>query len=26
VIAREMSGNEIITRTRDEKSTFIIPR
>ena len=26
VIARELSGNEIITRTRDEKSTFIIPR
>jgi len=26
VIAQEMSGNEMITRTRDEKSTFIIPR
>ena len=26
VMAQEMSGNEIITRTRDEKSTFIIPR
>ena len=26
VIARELSGNEIITRTRDERSTFIIPR
>jgi polyferredoxin len=26
VIAQEKSGNEMITRTRDEKSSFIIPR
>jgi polyferredoxin len=26
VIAQELSGNEVITRKRDEKSTFIIPR
>ncbi len=26
VIAQELSGKEVITRTRDEKSTFIIPR
>jgi cytochrome c oxidase accessory protein FixG len=26
VVAQEISGGEIISRTRDEKSTFIIPR
>ena len=26
VIAQEMSGSELIIRTRDEKSSFIIPR
>jgi hypothetical protein len=26
VVAHEMSGDELITRTREEKSTFIIPR
>ena len=26
VIAQELSGNEMIARKRDEKSTFIIPR
>ena len=26
VIGQEMSGNEMITRTRDEKSSFIVPR
>jgi polyferredoxin len=26
VIAQELSGSEMITRKRDEKSTFIIPR
>jgi polyferredoxin len=26
VTAQEIDGNEIITRTRDEKSSFIIPR
>jgi hypothetical protein len=26
VVAQELSGNEMITRKRDEKSSFIIPR
>jgi polyferredoxin len=26
VIGQEISGNEMITRTRDEKSSFIVPR
>jgi hypothetical protein len=26
VIGKEVSGSELITRTRDEKSSFIIPR
>ena len=26
VIGHEMSGNELITRVRDEKSSFIVPR
>jgi len=26
VVAQELSGDEMIIRTRDEKSTFIIPR
>jgi hypothetical protein len=26
VTAQEMVGNQIVTRTRDEKSSFIIPR
>jgi hypothetical protein len=26
VVAQELSGNEMIARKRDEKSTFIIPR
>lgn len=26
VVAQELSDNEVITRARDEKSSFIIPR
>jgi hypothetical protein len=26
VIGQEKSGNELITRVRDEKSSFIVPR
>ncbi|MEY3418674.1 MAG: hypothetical protein RJA46_445 [Pseudomonadota bacterium] len=26
VIGQEMSGNELVTRVRDEKSSFIVPR
>jgi hypothetical protein len=26
VIAQELSGDKMITRTREEKSSFIIPR
>jgi hypothetical protein len=26
VVAEEISGNEVVTRKRDEKSAFIIPR